>query len=417
MMEKLGVDDENFKFDFEEDIGTSTPDDEYVFKMVDDADNFDNIVVEDDSESDQDEPFHYSSKDSEDFPTFTELFRTHNEDDLRRRVEERVRDEGLPRTLTREELREERKKWFKPMPEERKFKRPLKFFMRHQDQSLGYILSWGYLEDLKVYAIKREFGVQYFKFLKDIKTLPWWDVEELVKSKNIQQCLWGPEVRCHEQRFWGYIREQAEANFPVWKPHYLKRVVKIDLVTGEKDITLHNKHPLCMKNMPLKEMEGSSRGDRMWLANCSKKDIECLFFNKIVYYLANKEQTLQFQKLIDACFEKNINSGHYWKSNWRDLERIELLKEECHKERMNQNMPEAAHRAKLRTQTHPLDTDQTPILSKERMIFRMTKFFDTCKETREWWMSKGRFERREKQVQREEKRRQKQKEKRRYGKA
>ncbi|XP_021996420.1 nucleoprotein TPR-like [Helianthus annuus] len=137
MMEMLGVDDENFKFDFEEDLGKTSPEGDYVFKMVDEVDNFDNVVMEDDSESDKDEPFHYSSKDSEDFLTFTELFSKHNEEDLRRRVEERVRDEGIPRTLTREELIEERKKWFKPMLEERKFKRPLKFFTRHQDQSLG----------------------------------------------------------------------------------------------------------------------------------------------------------------------------------------------------------------------------------------------------------------------------------------
>ncbi|MFS7977915.1 hypothetical protein Hanom_Chr10g00909601 [Helianthus anomalus] len=118
------------------------------------------------------------------------------------------------------------------MVEERKFKRPLKFFTRHPDQSLGDILSWGYLEDLKVYAIKREFGVPYFKFVKDLKTLSWWDVEELVKTKNIQQCLWGPEVRHHEQKLWYYIRAQAYAKFPEWKPHYPKRTIKIDPVTG-----------------------------------------------------------------------------------------------------------------------------------------------------------------------------------------
>ncbi|MFS8002361.1 hypothetical protein Hanom_Chr13g01201211 [Helianthus anomalus] len=92
------------------------------------------------------------------------------------------------------------------MPEERKFKRPLKFFTRHPDQSLGDILSWGYLEDLKVYEIYTEFGIQYFKFLNDLKPLPWCDIEELVKMKNIQQCLWGPEIRYHESSLWGYIR-------------------------------------------------------------------------------------------------------------------------------------------------------------------------------------------------------------------
>ncbi|MFS7968437.1 hypothetical protein Hanom_Chr09g00797431 [Helianthus anomalus] len=52
------------------------------------------------------------------------------------------------------------------MPKERKYKRPLAFLTRHPDESLGDILSWGYLEDLKVYAIKREYDVQYFNYLK-----------------------------------------------------------------------------------------------------------------------------------------------------------------------------------------------------------------------------------------------------------
>ncbi|MFS7912587.1 hypothetical protein Hanom_Chr02g00131721 [Helianthus anomalus] len=137
------------------------------------------------------------------------------------------------------------------MVEERMFKRPLKFFTRHPDESLGDILSWGYLEDMKLYTIKREYFVQYFKFLKDIKTLPWWDVEELVKTKNLQQCLHGPKVRFYEQRLWGYIMYQATLNFPDWKPHHLKRTIKVEPVIGEKDITLHVRRPRCMKNMPL----------------------------------------------------------------------------------------------------------------------------------------------------------------------
>ncbi|MFS8019721.1 hypothetical protein Hanom_Chr15g01407021 [Helianthus anomalus] len=59
------------------------------------------------------------------------------------------------------------------MPKERKYKRPLQYFTDHPDKSLGDILSWGYLEDLKLYAIRREHGVQYFEFLYDIKRLPW----------------------------------------------------------------------------------------------------------------------------------------------------------------------------------------------------------------------------------------------------
>ncbi|MFS7913597.1 hypothetical protein Hanom_Chr02g00143601 [Helianthus anomalus] len=105
------------------------------------------------------------------------------------------------------------------MPRERKFKRPLQFFTDHPNKSLGDILSWGYLEDLKVYAIRREYEVQYFDFLSDIRTLPWWDIEELVQTKNIKQYYYAPEVKCHDQRLWDYIKLQAKANFLDWKSH------------------------------------------------------------------------------------------------------------------------------------------------------------------------------------------------------
>ncbi|XP_022030859.1 glutamic acid-rich protein-like [Helianthus annuus] len=81
MKESLGLNDEdNFTFDFEKDMEDDAPDSEYMFKMVDEADKFNEVVVEDDLESDQDVPFHYANKDSKDFPTFIELFQTHNED-------------------------------------------------------------------------------------------------------------------------------------------------------------------------------------------------------------------------------------------------------------------------------------------------------------------------------------------------
>ncbi|MFS7905015.1 hypothetical protein Hanom_Chr01g00042791 [Helianthus anomalus] len=61
------------------------------------------------------------------------------------------------------------------------------------------------------------------------------------------------------------------------------------------------------------------------------------------------------------------------------------------------------------------DTDQTPIEKEERKIPRWSKLLDGCKEYREWGLTKGRFERREKLAQREAGRKQKRSE-RRYNK-
>ncbi|MFS7954028.1 hypothetical protein Hanom_Chr07g00625501 [Helianthus anomalus] len=172
---------------------------------------------------------------------------------------------------------------------------------------------------MKVYAIKRECDVQYFKYLKDIKTLPWWDVEELVQTKIIQTDMLNG-VRFHEARLWGVIKYQAMNSFRDWKPHYPKKIVQIDLdfytkfkgwyydpKTGEAVISLKNEETWMWRG--IREL------DPMWLVNCSKKDNECLLFTKIWYLPEDKEQAMQFHKIINVCFEKDINSGHYWKSN------------------------------------------------------------------------------------------------------
>ncbi|MFS7936740.1 hypothetical protein Hanom_Chr05g00419331 [Helianthus anomalus] len=132
------------------------------------------------------------------------------------------------------------------MPKERKFIRPLQYFTHDADISWGNILSWGYLEDLQVYAIRREQGVQYFEFLSDIKTLPWWDVEELVQTKNIKQFYYGLDVEQHDQHLWDYIKFQAKERFPNWKPQFPKQIATI-LESGKKDITLDIKPPMFKK--------------------------------------------------------------------------------------------------------------------------------------------------------------------------
>ncbi|MFS7929773.1 hypothetical protein Hanom_Chr04g00336411 [Helianthus anomalus] len=226
MLEELGLDDGKFKFDIEDEI-PSSPEKEYEFKYAQEADKYNYVLVEERLDSSNEETiFHYAGVD-ETFPSLAEMFKEQNEDEVRRKIMEKITTEGVPRTIPRENLVEERKKWFKVMPKERKFIRPLQYFTHDADISWGDILSWGYLEDLQVYEIRREQGVQYFEFLSDIKTLPWWDVEELVQRKNIKQFYHGLDVKQHDQHLWNYIKQQANARFPYWKPQFPKQIVTI----------------------------------------------------------------------------------------------------------------------------------------------------------------------------------------------
>ncbi|MFS7977063.1 hypothetical protein Hanom_Chr10g00899781 [Helianthus anomalus] len=308
MLEELGLDDGKFKFNIEDEI-PSSPEKEYDFKYAQEADKYNDVLVEEVSDSsDEETVFHYASID-ETFPMLAELFKEQNEEEVRRKVVEKITTEGIPRTIPRENLVEERKKWFKVMPKERKFIRPLQYFMHDAD------LSWG------------DMGFNTLNFLSDIKTLPWWDVEELVQTKNIKQFYYGLDVKQHDQHLWDYIKQQAKARFPDWKSQYPKQIVTI-LESGEKDITLAIKPPRFLKKTPLRAMEkdfyedfqgwmynestteavislydksiGKSRRisvlDPMWLVNYSKKDIDCLFYNKIVYEKPDKVQAMQYQK-------------------------------------------------------------------------------------------------------------------------
>ncbi|MFS7935308.1 hypothetical protein Hanom_Chr05g00401961 [Helianthus anomalus] len=222
MLEELGLEDEKLKFDIEEEIPSSL-EKEYSFNFANEADNFNDVIIEEGSDiSDEDTPFHYSGVDDT-FPTFAEMFKSHNEEEVRRKVVERISTNGVPEDVPREELLEGRKNWFK-----------------------------------------------YFEFLSDIKTLPWWDVEELAQTKNIKQFYYGPDVKIHDEKLWRYIKLQAKEKFLDWKLHYPKQIVNIDAATGEKDITLKIKPPRCLKNMPLRAMEQDFHEDfKGWMYNQS----------------------------------------------------------------------------------------------------------------------------------------------------
>ncbi|MFS7962316.1 hypothetical protein Hanom_Chr08g00725211 [Helianthus anomalus] len=148
-------------------------------------------------------------------------------------------------------------------------------------------------------------------------SLPWWDVEELPKVRTLSY-----PVRERDMPTWGLMKFEAFKDFKHWKPHYPKKVKRIDPVTGLEETILQIKKPRVIKNIPLPKMEQDfHKGflcwvyscmsteavitykvkneiryihlyDPMWIVNCSAKDIECLFVNKIGFKAEDKEQTL-----------------------------------------------------------------------------------------------------------------------------
>ncbi|MFS7950724.1 putative transcription factor bZIP family [Helianthus anomalus] len=98
MLEELGLDDGKFKFDIEDEI-PAFPEKEYEFLYAKEADKYNDVIVEDASDSsDEETDFHHSGVD-ETFPSFAEMFKDRNEDEIRRMIVEKVSTEGVPKTI------------------------------------------------------------------------------------------------------------------------------------------------------------------------------------------------------------------------------------------------------------------------------------------------------------------------------
>ncbi|MFS7930545.1 hypothetical protein Hanom_Chr04g00345571 [Helianthus anomalus] len=112
IVKMMVIEDSEFNFDFEEELNkfdiNLQP--EYQYKYVEDADNYDKVEVEHCSDEDQSENVNV---DTSSFPTLAELFSQANEDELRRKVAESIKNKSFSE-ISKEEKREERK-----------FKRPL----------------------------------------------------------------------------------------------------------------------------------------------------------------------------------------------------------------------------------------------------------------------------------------------------
>ncbi|MFS8001883.1 hypothetical protein Hanom_Chr13g01195551 [Helianthus anomalus] len=316
---KLTHFDENeFKFDFEEELNKFdiNQQHDYEYKYVEETDNYDRVEVEDCSDEE------ILNVDTFDFPMLVKFFSQANIDGIIRRVEECLKDKNVDGT-SKDVKWEERKKWFRK-DTEWKFKRSLKFYKRDRDVSLGDIISWGFLPQVNAYAICREYGVQYFAYIQDIMSLPWRDVEELPKVRTLNY-----PVRERDEPTWGLMKYEAFKYFKHRKLHYPKKVRKINPVIGSEETILKIKKSRVIKNIPLPKIEQDfHKGflcwvysclstetvityrvenevrhiyvyDPLWLVNCSAKDIECLFMNKVGFKAEDKEQAMLFQKVIE----------------------------------------------------------------------------------------------------------------------
>ncbi|MFS7966689.1 hypothetical protein Hanom_Chr09g00776731 [Helianthus anomalus] len=166
-------------------------------------------------------------------------------------------------------------------------------------------------------------------------SLPLWDVEELPKVRTLSY-----PVREHDMPTWGLMKFEAFRDFKHWKPHYPKKVKRVDPVRGFEETIMQIKKPRVLKNIPLSKMEQNFReGFICWVYSCiaTKQSLNTELVKRLETFTRmilseDREQALQFQKVDTICFQKGINSVTMWLSHWRAIEKEEAMKAKKKKE-------------------------------------------------------------------------------------
>ncbi|XP_076931301.1 uncharacterized protein LOC143596097 [Bidens hawaiensis] len=204
----------------------------------------------------------------------------------------------------------------------------------------GDIVSWLFDADLKVCIIKWEKGVQYYENIRDVLTLPGWDVHTLARRPFVNR---GGHQTVN--MFYRHLIFEVNHGFKFFKPQVprRKRIDEIDPRTGWRKLVLKVKPPKTMKQVPVKTMPQDmhlsfnrwyydnrtgeavivqGRGlktklikiiDPMWLVNLSETDNDVLYREQILF--ERKEDynlALQFQRVVRVCHEHGIHSCRDW---------------------------------------------------------------------------------------------------------
>ncbi|KAL8260979.1 hypothetical protein R6Q59_025028 [Mikania micrantha] len=139
--------------------------------------NPDEVILEDLTEE---ESTKYTSAEEE-LPTFVDLFGLHTEEELKRKIYEKVSGSKY----LAEDIQKRKDEWAAYWEVLKKESVPLmvtphtKVYKTKGYTSGGQILSWAYFHDLRCYVVKREKGIQHFLFPHNFKTLSGFEVNEL----------------------------------------------------------------------------------------------------------------------------------------------------------------------------------------------------------------------------------------------
>ncbi|KAJ0875954.1 hypothetical protein HanPSC8_Chr11g0482831 [Helianthus annuus] len=218
-----------------------------------------------------------------------------------------------------------------------------------KNRARGRIISWMFVKDLHCMVVKRENGLQYFRTLLSILSLPYYDVAVLAQLDVINRDeekmvdLFAKKIRLESRRGW---------KDPLYKPQfprYEQIRFTLDRETNTARYRLVYDPPKVMKKIPLLKMKTDFLGnfrcwvydadtgeavilfrdsqenfriiDPMWITNMSRSDIIVLKDHEINYLVRDRDQAMKFQKMALYCFNLLVNAGSAWSSHHLTVER------------------------------------------------------------------------------------------------
>jgi hypothetical protein len=208
------------------------------------------------------------------------------------------------------------------------------------------VIGWQYIEELDVIAVRRRYGVQYFKSVHDLRSLPHWDVRNLLKKKIL-----GADRNSYVRHFVDRLTYEAHSKWKYLKPQFPQLIVKSNEIeaNGLPRVILKYKSPNVMKKIPFMPMEQnvchnmhcwcyrSNTGEAMivlaenrkwrtiniidpiWIVNMSQSDIEALFMNKLLYRPEDYDLAKPFLDMVELCYAYDIHAGSEWSTKWKEL--------------------------------------------------------------------------------------------------
>ncbi|KAM0030901.1 hypothetical protein Hdeb2414_s0017g00502451 [Helianthus debilis subsp. tardiflorus] len=196
-----------------------------------------------------------------------------------------------------------------------------------------------FVKEIHCVAIKREFGIQYFRSLLSILSLPFYDVAALTKLELINRSnfegasLFARLMKMNKKSGW------KDKSYKPQFPRHQQIKFTLDPETNTGRYKLVYEPAKVVEKIPLMPMQQDFLGDMrlwcydldtheavivfnddknfrildpMWLVNMSASDIAKLYRHDIFYEDKDAHQALKFQRVACYCYYRGIHSGSCW---------------------------------------------------------------------------------------------------------